>query len=153
MYEDSWPLLVVCVPRVIIHGDGWEGFVFNLWRCSCACWCVCVCVCGFKTPPCVDSKLLRVCRQNTRVSCDTEIFSVPHHTHHHTNTHQHAYHTPPPPPITTTTTTAPTTGVGEINKHVSDGFRAETKPKTAKTKEAKDFRQAELVDVMDTLQT
>ena len=42
----------------------------------------------------------------------------------------------------------------EINKHVSDGFRAENKPKTAKTKEAKDFRksEAELVDVMDTFQ-
>ena len=42
----------------------------------------------------------------------------------------------------------------EINKHVSDDVRAENKPKTAKTKEAKDFNtsEAELVDVMDTLQ-
>ena len=42
----------------------------------------------------------------------------------------------------------------EINKHVSDGVRAENKPKTAKTEEAKDFSksEAELVDVMDTFQ-
>ena len=42
----------------------------------------------------------------------------------------------------------------EINKHVSDDVRAENKPKTAKTKEAKDFNtsEAELVDVMDTFQ-
>ena len=42
----------------------------------------------------------------------------------------------------------------EINKYVSDDVRAETKPKTAKTKEAKDFSksEAELVDVTDTLQ-
>ena len=41
-----------------------------------------------------------------------------------------------------------------INKHVSDGIRAENEPKTAKTKEAKDFNksEAELVDVMDTFQ-
>ena len=41
-----------------------------------------------------------------------------------------------------------------IVKHISDGFRAEKKPKTAKTKEAKDFSKsdAEMVDVMDTLQ-
>ena len=40
----------------------------------------------------------------------------------------------------------------EIKKHVSDGIRAENKPKTSKTKEAKDFSksEAELVDVMDT---
>ena len=42
----------------------------------------------------------------------------------------------------------------EINKHVADGVRAENKPKTAKTKEAKDFikSEAELVEVMDTFQ-
>ena len=42
----------------------------------------------------------------------------------------------------------------EINKHVSDDVRAENKPKTAKIKEAKDFSksEAEMVDVMDTLQ-
>ena len=42
----------------------------------------------------------------------------------------------------------------EINKHVSDGVRAENKPKTAKTKEAKDFSksEAELVDAMDSFQ-
>ena len=42
----------------------------------------------------------------------------------------------------------------EINKHVSDDVRAENKPTTAKTKEAKDFNksEAELVDVMDTFQ-
>ena len=41
----------------------------------------------------------------------------------------------------------------EINKHVSDGIRAENKPKAAKTKEAKDFSklEAEMVVVMDTL--
>ena len=44
--------------------------------------------------------------------------------------------------------------MGEINKHVSDGVRAETKPKTVRTKEAKDFSksEAEMVDVMDTIQ-
>ena len=42
----------------------------------------------------------------------------------------------------------------EINKYVSDDVRAENKPKTAKTTEAKDFSksEAELVDVTDTLQ-
>ena len=42
----------------------------------------------------------------------------------------------------------------EINKHVSDSIRAENKPKSAKTKEAKGFSKsgAELVDVMDTFQ-
>ena len=42
----------------------------------------------------------------------------------------------------------------EINKYVSDGVRAENKPKTANTKEAKDFSksEAELVDDTDTLQ-
>ena len=42
----------------------------------------------------------------------------------------------------------------EIHKHVSDGIRAENEPKTAKTKEAKDFSksEAELVDVTDTFQ-
>ena len=42
----------------------------------------------------------------------------------------------------------------EINKYVSDDVRAENKPKTAKTKEAKDLSksEAELVDVTDTLQ-
>ena len=46
------------------------------------------------------------------------------------------------------------TSAQEINKHVSDDVRAENKPKIAKTKEAKDFSksEAELVDVMDTLQ-
>ena len=41
----------------------------------------------------------------------------------------------------------------EINKHVSDGDRAENKPKTAKTNEAKDYNKSEteVVDVMDTL--
>ena len=42
----------------------------------------------------------------------------------------------------------------EINKHVSDGFRAENKPKTSKTEETKDFSksESEMVDVMDTVQ-
>ena len=42
----------------------------------------------------------------------------------------------------------------ETNKHVSDGVRAENKPKTAKPKEAKDFfkSEAEMEDVTDTLQ-
>ena len=49
----------------------------------------------------------------------------------------------------------------EINKHVSDGVnkhpvenKCDVKPKTAKTKEAKDYSksEAEMVDVMDTLQ-
>ena len=46
-------MLVVCVPRVLIHGDGWVAFVFDLRRCSCVCVLVCVCVCRFKTLPCV----------------------------------------------------------------------------------------------------
>ena len=33
--------------------------------------CVGVCVCRFKTPPCADSKHLRVCRQNARVTMVT----------------------------------------------------------------------------------
>ena len=81
-----------------------------------------VCVCGFKTHPCVDSKRLRVCRQNALVLCDTgvllaphggvfnlhtEVSNVPHHTHkthtntptHHTNTHQQdTDNTPTPKP-------------------------------------------------------
>ena len=42
----------------------------------------------------------------------------------------------------------------EINKKVSDDVRAENKPKTAKTKAAKDFNksEADMIDVMDTLQ-
>ena len=52
-------------------------------------------------------------------------------------------------------------GLGEINKHVSDsvnklpvGNKCDLKPKTVRTKEAKDFRksEAELVGGMDTLQ-
>ena len=51
--------------------------------------------------------------------------------------------------------------MGEINKHVSDGVnklpvenKCDLKPKTVKTKEAKEFSksEAERVDVMDTLQ-
>ena len=33
----------------------------------------------------------------------------------------------------------------KIIKHISDGFRGKKKPKTAKTKEAKDFRKSEVV--------
>ena len=64
-------MLVVCVPKVVIHGDGWGAFVFDCQRCSCVL--LCACVCRFKTPPCVDSKLLRVCRQNARVLGDTGV--------------------------------------------------------------------------------
>ena len=51
--------------------------------------------------------------------------------------------------------------MGEINKHVSDGVsklpvenKCDLKPKTVKTKDAKEFSksEAERVDVMDTLQ-
>ena len=61
-------MLVICVPKVMIHGDGWGAFVFDFRRCSY--------VCPFKTPPCVDSKRLRVCRQNARVSCDTGVLAA-----------------------------------------------------------------------------
>ena len=59
-------MLVVCVPRVKIHGDGWRALVFDLRRCSCVCVLLFVCAC-------VDSKRLCVCRQNTHVLCDTGV--------------------------------------------------------------------------------
>ena len=34
-------MLVVCVPRVMTHGDGWGAFVFDLTQCSCVCVGVC----------------------------------------------------------------------------------------------------------------
>ena len=61
-------MLVVCVPRVMIHGDSWRHLCLIVGGVR-----VYVGVCA-----CVDSKRLRVCRQNARVlyvlPADTEAF-------------------------------------------------------------------------------
>ena len=125
------------MPRVVIYGDGWVHLcsIVGGVRVYVG---LCVSVCRFKTPPCVDSKRLRVFRQNARVSCDTFVcwhtqrrfesthggfqratpHTPSHHTHtthatthatHTTHNNTHTPHTPPHTPHTPTHTHTHTT--------------------------------------------